>query len=60
MGAGTTLMGGKVAFDMGAEYNFAENATVEGGGDLTDRIKSYSGKYDTNAWALHATVRYKF
>lgn len=49
MGAGTTLMGGKVAFDMGAEYNFAENATVEGGGDLTDRIKSYSGKYDTNA-----------
>ncbi|WP_422490514.1 OmpP1/FadL family transporter [Endozoicomonas sp. ALE010] len=60
MGAGTTLMDDKLALDMGAEYNLAKNDTVKGGGDLTATSKASSGKYDTNAWALHATLRYKF
>lgn len=61
MGAGTTLMGGKLGLDLGAEYNFAENDTVKGGGQVTNTGSlSPSGKYDTNAWALHATLRYKF
>ncbi|WP_163369631.1 OmpP1/FadL family transporter [Endozoicomonas acroporae] len=60
IGAGTTLMGDKLALDMGAEYNFAKNDTVKGGGDLTATSEASSGKYDTNAWALHATLRYKF
>ncbi|USE36540.1 OmpP1/FadL family transporter [Endozoicomonas sp. SCSIO W0465] len=61
MGAGTTLMGGKLGLDLGAEYNFAENDSVKGGGTVTNTgTKASSGKYDTNAWALHATLRYKF
>ena len=60
VGAGTTLMDDKLALDMGAEYNFAKNDAVKGGGQLTDTSKATSGKYDTNAWALHATLRYKF
>ena len=61
MGAGTTLMGGKLGLDLGAEYNFAENDTVKGGGVVTNTgTTASSGKYDTNAFALHATLRYKF
>ncbi|WP_257263475.1 OmpP1/FadL family transporter [Endozoicomonas sp. ONNA2] len=61
MGAGTTLMDGKLGLDFGAEYNFAENDTVKGGGVVTNTGSlSPSGKYDTNAFALHATLRYKF
>ncbi|MBO9482505.1 outer membrane protein transport protein [Salinisphaera sp. G21_0] len=61
LGAGTTLMSGKLGLDLGAEYNFAENDTVKGGGEVTNTgTKASSGKYDTNAWALHATLRYKF
>ena len=65
MGAGTTFMDGKLAFDMAAEYNYAKNSNVKGGGDLTgtpeeEGSRAYSGKYDTNAWAVHASLRYMF
>ncbi|KEQ19007.1 OmpP1/FadL family transporter [Endozoicomonas numazuensis] len=59
-GAGTTILDGQVALDFAAEYNMAENDSVKGGGDLTSTTKAYAGKYESNAYALHASVKYKF
>ncbi|MGI9274989.1 MAG: OmpP1/FadL family transporter [Endozoicomonas sp.] len=59
-GAGTSLIDGKVDLDMAAEYNRAKNTDVKGGDKLTDTSRAYSGRYDSKAWAVHATLRYKF
>ena len=61
MGAGTTFMDGRMAFDMAAEYNRVKNDDVKGGGVVTDTgSKSHPGRYDSKAWAMHASVRYMF
>ena len=60
MGAGTAFMNNKLLLDMAAEYNFAKNDDVKGGEDLVDGTPAYAGKYESNAWALHATLRYMF
>ncbi|WP_062264862.1 OmpP1/FadL family transporter [Endozoicomonas arenosclerae] len=59
-GAGTTILDGQVDLDFAAEYNMAENDSVKGGGDLSSASKSHPGKYESNAYAIHATVKYKF
>jgi long-subunit fatty acid transport protein len=62
-GAGTTILDGQVELDFAAEYNMAENDSVKGGGELvsgTPPTNAYAGKYESNAYALHASVKYKF
>ena len=65
VGAGTSFMNDKLILDMAAEYNRARNDDVKGGSDLTGTPDdqgslAYTGKYDTKAWALHASLRYMF
>ncbi|OED41980.1 hypothetical protein ACH42_12760 [Endozoicomonas sp. (ex Bugula neritina AB1)] len=60
-GAGTTVMEGKVDLDFAAEYNYAKNEDVSGGGTQTNTgTKSPSGKYRTSAYAFHVSAKYKF
>ena len=73
-GAGTTLLNGQVDLDFAAEYNMAKNSNVKGGGKMTDDkiaslpgidveipgTTSAAGKYESNAYSLHVTARYKF
>ena len=61
VGAGTTLMDGKVELDMAAEYNTVKNNDVKGGGEVTNTgSTSTPGKYETQAYAVHMTLKYKF
>ncbi|MGI9282612.1 MAG: OmpP1/FadL family transporter [Endozoicomonas sp.] len=59
-GAGTTILDGQVDLDFAADYNMAENDSVKGGGKLSDASTSHPGKYESNAYAIHASVKYKF
>ena len=60
MGAGTTLLDGKIDLDIAAEYNYSKNKNVIGGGDSTESSQASPGKYRTSAYAFHVTTRYKF
>lgn len=59
-GAGTTILDGQVELDFAAEYNQAKNDDVKGGGQLTSTSTAYAGEYESNAYAIHASVKYKF
>ncbi len=59
-GAGTVIMDGKVNLDFAAEYNYARNDSVKGGGELVDGTEATPGRYDTNCYAFHMTARYNF
>ena len=59
-GAGTAFMEDQLLFDVAAEYNYSKNSNAKGGGNMTDTSKSASGRYDSNAIAVHATLRYMF
>ena len=61
LGAGTSFLNDTLLFDVAAEYNRAKNKNVKGGGNLAGPSSpAASGRYDTEAFALHATLRYKF
>ena len=60
VGAGTAFMNNKLQLDMAAEYNFAKNGDVKGGGELVEGTPAYAGKYESSAWAVHTSVRYMF
>ncbi|MCW7556244.1 outer membrane protein transport protein [Endozoicomonas gorgoniicola] len=60
LGAGTSFLNDTLLFDFAAEYNRAKNKNVKGGGHLAGNSPAASGRYDTEAFAVHATLRYKF
>ena len=60
LGAGTSFLNDTLLFDVAAEYNRAKNKNVKGGGHLAGSSPAASGRYDTEAFAVHATLRYKF
>ncbi len=66
LGAGTTIMDGKVELDFGADYNLVHNKDAKGGGTVTNTGSTAtgstapSGEYKSQAFALHLSTTYKF
>lgn len=60
IGAGTSFLQDKLLFDIAAEYNHIRNSDSKGGGGLTNTTDSAPGRYDSNATAIHASLRYMF
>lgn len=60
LGAGTSILDGQVDLDFAAVYDTVENDDVKGGGQLTEDTTSYSGKYESSSYSLHASATYRF